>query len=158
MHVATAPSVEVREAVGEDAPIIAEIGERFHGEAGWGDICSYSLEDCEKAIRHLISSDDGICIVAVKDGRIVGIAGGLAHPLYFNHAHKSGQELFWWVQPEHRHGIGRQLLDAMEEAAKAKGCSSWAMIALDKVNPELTGRIYQRRGYRASEHSWIKRL
>ena len=148
----------IRRATLEDVATIAALGELFHAEAGWADICEYSVEDCEKTLAFMVSDENGILFVAEVDGEIVGMAGGLAHPLYFNHAHKSGQEMFWWVKPGLRGGIGRELLDAMEDEARAIGCTSWAMIALDKVQPELTGRLYRRRGYRASEHSWIKRL
>lgn len=148
----------IRKAALSDIPTIVELGKEFHAEAGWGDICEYSEEDTAKTLTFMVNDDNGILFVADRDGEIVGMAGGLAHPVYFNHAHKSGQELFWWLKPGLRDGTGRLLLEAMEAEAKAIGCSSWAMIALDKVNPELTGRIYRRRGYRASEHSYIKRL
>jgi hypothetical protein len=152
------PKVKIRDATPDEAREIAEIGERFHSEAQWGDIVAYSVEDCQKTIRTLIENEDGICIVADDGGKIIGIAGGLVHPFYFNHAHRTGMELFWWVDPEYRGGVGLPLFTALEDAARDRGCESWAMIALDRVNPDLTGRIYQRRGYRASEHSWIKRL
>jgi GNAT superfamily N-acetyltransferase len=147
----------IRPATLEDVAEVARLGKLFHAEAGWGDICEYSLEDTEKTLRFLVEDDNGILLVA-DTGEIVGMCGGLAHPVYFNHAHKSGQELFWWVKPGLRDGTGRLLLEAMEDEARRIGCVSWSMIALDKVNPELTGRLYRRRGYRASEHSYIKRL
>lgn len=142
----------------EDVPAIAEIGERFHEAAGWADVADYKAADCAKTLTHLIESDDGIVLVAEQDDRIVGIAGGLAFPLYFNLGHKSGQELFLYVEPGLRDGIGGRLLRTLENEARAIGCESWAMIALDKVAPEATGRLYRRSGYRAAEHSWIKRL
>jgi GNAT superfamily N-acetyltransferase len=148
----------IRHARLGDVPKIAELGELFHAEAAWGDICEYVIEDVQKTLAHLVNDENGILFVAEADGEIIGMCGGLAHPIYFNHGHKSGQELFWWVKPGLRGGIGRELLDAMENEARSIGCTSWAMIALDKVQPELTGRLYRRRGYRASEHSWIKRL
>lgn len=138
---------------------MGEIGALFHAEARLGDIAEYRREDCETTLTRLIESDDGICLVAEAGGQIVGVAGGLAHPFYFNHDHRTGMELFWWVHPNHRNGaVGRDLFDALENAARAIGCVSWGMIALDAVNPEAAGKIYQRRGYRASEHSYIKRL
>lgn len=147
----------IRRATLSDIPTIVLLGEQFHAEAGWDDICEYSREDTAKTLKYLVEDDNGILLVA-DTGEIVGMCGGLAHPVYFNHSHKSGQELFWWMKPGLRDGTGRLLLEAMEDEARRIGCTSWSMIALDKVNPELTGRIYRRRGYRASEHSYIKRL
>lgn len=148
----------IREATLEDVPAIAQIGERFHGEAGWGDIAAYSVEDCARTLATMIGNEAAILLVAEKDGEIVGMAGGMVFPLYFNAAHKSGQELFWYMKPGLRDGTGGALLEAMEQTARDRGCQSWIMIALDKVAPELTGRLYRRRGYRPSEHSWIRRL
>lgn len=148
----------IRLATLKDVADIAEMGERFHEAAGWGDIAGYSVEDCAKTLIQMIETDLGIVLVAESDGRIIGIAGGLVFPLYFNHAHKSGQELFLYVEPGLRDGTGGRLLAALEEEARKVGCTSWSMIALNKVSPEATGRLYQRRGYRPAEHSWIRRL
>lgn len=148
----------IRPATLDDIPAIAEMGERFHTEAGWGDIADYNIDDCAKSLAQMIETELGIVLVAEKEGRIVGIAGGLIFPLYFNHAHKSGQELFLYVEPGLRDGVGGKLLSALECEARRVGGKSWAMIALDKVNPEATGRLYRRHGYRAAEHSWIRRL
>lgn len=148
----------IRNAEPGDIPAIAELGALFHIEAELGDVVGYCPESTAKTLQSLIDSPDGILLVAEQGGEIVGMTGGLAFPFYFNHAHKSGQELFWFVKPEARNGVGRLLFDAIEAEAKAAGCVSWAMIALDRVQPELTGKIYRRRGYRASEHSYIKRL
>ena len=59
----------------------------------------------------------------------------MVYPLYFNCNHITGQELFWWVEPEARKGVGAHLLDCLELAAMNAGAQSWAMIALDKVRP-----------------------
>ena len=148
----------IRTADVADIRAIARLGKAFHAEAGWADIAGYSIDDCAASLAGMIESDDAIILVAEENGAIVGMAGGVMFPLYFNAAHRSGQELFWWVEPSFRRGVGAALLTALEVEARERGCSSWAMIALDKVNPEATGRLYRRRGYRAAEHSWIRRL
>lgn len=147
----------IRYATLDDVATIARLGEQFHAEAAWSDIVDYRVEDCEASLRAMIESDDGIVLV-VDTGEIIGMAGGIATSTYFNQTHRTGQELFWWMHPSHRHGWGAKLLNALEDAARAAGCHSWGMICLDKVNPEAMGRLYRRRGYRASEHSYIKVL
>lgn len=147
----------IREATVDDVVSVVEHGRRFFHEAGWSDVAEYREADCAISLRHLVEADTGILLVDEVGGEIVGIAGGMVSPLYFDFAHLTGQELFWWVKPGHR-GTGGALLDALEESARDKGCQSWTMIALDRVQPERTGRIYQRRGYRGSEHTYIKRL
>ncbi len=148
----------IRPATVSDIPEIARLGERFHAAAGWGDIFAYSVDDCAASLTNFMASDAFICLVA-DDGGIFGMAAGIVSPVYFNHAHKSGEELFWWVDPEHAsQGTGIRLLIALEDEAKARGCESWQMKSIDRLNGERMGKLYERRGYRASEHSFIKRL
>jgi GNAT superfamily N-acetyltransferase len=151
-------SAPIRPATLEDVPTIAAMGERFHAEAGWADVVPYVVADCAQSLRELVGAPAGILLVAEAEGRLVGMAGGLAHPFYFNFAHRTGSELFWWVEPGLRDGTGAALLQSLEDAARAIGCESWAMVAVDKVRPETMARIYRRRGYRPAEHSFIKRL
>lgn len=148
----------IRPATQSDVPLIAEMGRNFHQAAGWGDVAEYDPESISATLAAMIDSQDMILLVAEQDGEVVGMAGGAMSPLYFNHAHRIGQELFYWINPGSRNGIGKLLLDALEAAARECGCNSWVMVALDKVNPEATGRLYRMRGYRPAEHNWIRRL
>jgi hypothetical protein len=106
---------------------------------------------CADSVARLLEGliADGICLVS--DG---GMIGGLvfAHP--FNNAHLAAQELFWWS--EGREGL--LLLSAFESACMERGAASITMITLDAVEPEKTGRIYQRRGYVPLERSFVKVL
>lgn len=147
----------IRFATQRDVPEIATLGELFHGQAGWGDVFAYQVEDCATSLRTFLQLDNFICLVAVKE-RIVGMAAGIVSPVYFNHGHLSGEELFWWVSDQAPQMTGLRLLDALESAAKDKGCDSWQMKSIAKLGGERMGRLYERRGYRASEHSYIKRL
>lgn len=148
----------IREATTADIPAVALLGERFYHEAGWADVAEWDAPSISLTLDNLISGDDGIVLVLLREGVIRGMAGGLVYPLYFNHTHLTGQELFWWVSPEERIGAGQRLMAALEQAAHDRGAQSWSMIALDKVRPEAVSILYRRRGYRASEHSFIKRL
>lgn len=147
----------IRKAVHDDIETIARLGHRFYDEAEWADVAEWDHGSIVATLTHLLEDEKGILLVCETD-RIIGMAGGLVHPLYFNLHHLTGQELFWWVDPEFRGLIGSRLFDAMEAQAKEKGAQSWAMIALARVKPEAVGRFYRRRGYRASEHSYIKAL
>ena len=149
---------KVRDAVQADVPIIALLGACFYDEAGWADVAAWDDASIRRTLESMIANPDAIVLVLERKGVICGMAGGLVHPLYFNHAHRTGQELFWYVEPDVRFGVGRDLLNALEQRAYDLGAESWAMVALDKVRPNATGALYRRRGYRASEHTYIKRL
>ena len=147
----------IREATIEDVPAIAAMGEEFHRQAGWSDIFDYVEADCAKSIEGLIPNESFICLVAETD-KIVGMAAGVVSPVYFNHSHVSGEELFWWVADDAPQMAGIRLLGALEDAGRAKGCTSWQMKSLAKLGGDRMSKLYERRGYRASENSFIKRL
>jgi len=147
----------IRPATVSDIPAIAAMGKEFHGRAGWSDIFDYNEADCAASLANLIPLDNFICLVAETD-KIIGMAAGVVSPVYFNHSHKSGEELFWWASDEAPQMAGVRLLVALEGAAKAKGCDSWQMKSIALLGGDRMAKLYERRGYRASEHSFIKRL
>lgn len=147
----------IRPATHSDIPEIARLGEEFHAQAGWSDVFSYSVEDCAVSLEEFMRSGAFICLVA-DEGAIVGMASGLVCPVYFNRAHLSGEELFWWVSKDAPQMTGIRLLEALEGAARDRGCQSWQMKSVDRLSGDRMAKLYRRRGYRASEHSFIKRL
>lgn len=148
----------IRIATAEDVSEIARLGEAFHAEAGWGDVAEYVMGDCATTLAGMVENPDALLLVVEDEGEIVGMAGAITFPLYFNASHRTAQEMFWYMKPGQRNGAGGRMLDTLETELRALGCQSSIMIALDKVNPEATGRYYRHRGYRAAEHSWIRRL
>ncbi|MES2904551.1 MAG: GNAT family N-acetyltransferase [Pseudomonadota bacterium] len=148
----------IRAATPADIETIVGMGREFHSAAGWGDIADYDDTTTALTLRNMIDSEAMVLLVAEQDGEVVGMAGGGMAPLYFNHAHRIGQEIFYWINPEARNGIGKHLLDELENTARAAGCQSWIMVALDNVRPEVTGRLYRMRGYRPAERNWIRKL
>lgn len=137
----------IREATLDDIPSMLDMGERFAAKA------ALPFEFCRESVggtlKYLIEDDNGLCFVAAD-----GAAGGLCHPHPYNGSVLVGQELFWWS--EGREGAG--LFDALEEGAKALGCQFWTMITLEAIRPKVIGRLYENRGYRPLEHSYIKEL
>jgi len=149
----------IRNAVMEDLPALLEMGAKFFSEAGYGDLVDYDNESTSHTLKTLIQSDTGLLVVSECNNKVIGMAGGMVFPFYFNHNHITGQEFFWWLQPEYRGGmVGVKLFKALEDKAKTAGARTFSMIALDSVNPEIVGRIYSKRGYRKSEHTYIRSL
>jgi GNAT superfamily N-acetyltransferase len=142
----------IRPATYSDIPKMLEMGKRFFEASGYSDIAEFDTESLRASFEALLSSDSAV--VLVGEG---AMAAALIYPFYFNANHKTAQEMFWWVDPEQR-GIGTQLLDALIAGCKAKGAESLSMIALERLTPEKVGGIYERRGFRPSERSYIKKL
>lgn len=147
----------IRPATLDDIPKIARLGEEFHAAAGWSDVASYSAKDCAASLVELMHADEFILLVAETD-QIVGMAAGMVFPIYFNRSHVSGEELFWWVTPDAPQMTGIRLLDALEQTARAKGAQSWQMKCVSRLNGERMARLYEHRGYRTSEASFVKRF
>lgn len=146
----------IRTATLDDVPEIARLGGMFHAQAGWAEI-PYNEIDCAKSIGAFMEAENFICLVA-DYGKIVGMIAGIISPVYFNHLHLSGEELFWYVDRESPHMTGARLLHEMESLAKEKGCQTWQMKSLSALNGDRMAALYERRGYRASERSFIKEL
>jgi GNAT superfamily N-acetyltransferase len=147
----------IREAAVSDIPEIARLGGKFHAQAGWSEI-AYSADDCAASLAAFMEAGCFLCIVAEVDGDILGMAAGVVSPVYFNRDHLSGEELFWWVDADAPQLTGLRLLDALEMVARERGCQTWQMKSLARLNGERMKRLYERRGYRASEQTFIKRL
>lgn len=128
------------------------MGRRFYEASGYRDITEFDSGSLENTLRN----SGAILLVAEKDG-LVGMAGALVYPFYFNASHLTAQEIFWWVDPEHR-GIGSLLFDALLEEVKKSGAQSLSMIALESLNPERVGSFYQARGFKPSDRSFIRRI
>lgn len=147
----------IRAATLDDCRAMAVLGKRFHEQAGWSDITEYSVDDCAASLSQFMQVGAFLGFVS-DNGSINGMIGGVVSPVYFNHAHKSGEELFWWVDDRAPQATGMRLLTALEREAKAMGLLSWQMKTLAKLNDDRMPAVMERLGYRASERSWIKRL
>lgn len=146
----------IRAATLSDVEEIARLGALFHAQAGWSEI-PYSATDCARSLQAFMASPSFICLVSEGSG-IDGMIAGVTSPVYFNHAHLSGEELFWWVSPDASQMTGIRLLDALENEARKRGCKTWQMKSLARLGGERMVKLYNRLGYRASEQSFIKEL
>jgi len=146
----------IRKATLDDTPEIARLGEIFHSQAGWSEI-PYSVEDCASSLEAFMQSDAFLCLVSDNDG-IDGMISGVISPVYFNHAHKSGEELFWWVSDKAPQMTGIRLLQSLEKEAARNGCKTWQMKSLFRLNDDRMPQLYGRLGYRATERSFMKEL
>ncbi len=147
----------IRDATEDDIPEILAMGRKFFDLAGWSEVAEWDDASVTATLNHLMGSDDGILLV-IDDGagRITGMAGALLYPFYLNIKHRTGQELFWWVEPEARGREALELFDALENRARGQGAMSFAMITVEGLRSAALGRYYRRRGYRAAETTYIK--
>lgn len=134
----------IRPAEVSDIPRLLEIGERFSRLARLDEHIGYDPDSMKATFEWLIENEHPFFVS--ETGTIAGTS--TRHP--FNHAHICVQELFWWAE-----GGGLELLKALEEWCDVHA-HSLRMITLESVEPERTGKLYERRGYAPLEHSYVK--
>lgn len=135
----------IRNAGLDDIPRIVDLGERMAAKAK----ISFERKSVEFTLAQLIENPDGILLVSEA-----GMFGGICYPQPFNHALKTGQELFWYSEG----GDGPELLRAAEEKARSLGVSKWGMFAQETMRPKVVGRYYQKQGYAPDAYGYVKEL
>lgn len=138
----------IRPATLADIPQLKEWGQRFADKANLTAHVGYCPESMAATFQHMIEQDNYTILVGEN-----GAIGGGYSPHPFNFAHKFAQEVFWWS--EGREGL--RLLQAFEDWAR-EHCDSLTMITLESVNPERMAKFYRNRGFRPTEHSFLKVL
>lgn len=147
----------IRKALVRDIEELVAMGRRFFEASGYVDVTSFDAESFAATLATLLGGENAALMVVEKAEKLVGMAGAMVYPFYFNHDHRTGQELFWWIDPEHR-GIGARLFDALQAEVKSCGAQSLTMIALETLSPERVGGFYLRRGFRPSDRTFIRSL
>lgn len=145
----------IRRALLSDLPAIVEMGKRFLAASPYVDVIPDSaVHMTALATQLLTTGDNGTVIVADAPSReLVGMIGLVAAP-HFLSGERTAGEVFFWIEPGARGPLGRELMTAGETWARFVGASAVQLIAPD----HRVGIFYERRGYRAIETTYWKRL
>lgn len=148
---------EIRPLTAEELPLCLPLGEHFFEEAAlpgdWnGDAFLGQWES-------FYGLGIGRIWGAFEGEDLVGVCGGLAFP-DSNTGKERAQELFWWVEPEHRKsGAALALLRHFESWAEERGCEAVTMAYLHSTgNGGALDRWYRRRGYQPMETHYVRML
>ena len=117
-----------------------------------GDGIHLRRSDSPEEIKKKLTRDPDLFLVAEAEGLVLGaVMGGFDG--------RRGMMYHLAVAPEHRRrGIANQLVDALEERLKAKGCIRYYLL-VTKDNAEAI-RFYQSRGWENMDdlHAFAKDL
>lgn len=95
--------------------------------------------------------------VAEVDGEVVGAVAGICYPHFLNNNRVVAQELFWWVDPEHRGStIGNELHDMLVTWASMNGARAFFMIAINNERSDRIEKLYKRKGYEPLERTYVR--
>jgi GNAT superfamily N-acetyltransferase len=150
---------EIRAAQPDDLGAMLDMGREFFDHSGNGAFTTFDESSLTATLISLMSGlSGGSILVAEVSGRVVGMAACLVFPFYANHGTLIGQELFWWTNPDHRKGVGGELLDELEAEAKRKGAKVFISANLAGEHDAAFERLYRRRGYTPAENTHIRIL
>lgn len=149
----------IRQATPDDLSDILRMGSDFFAASGFAAIADADTLSMIETAEGLMKNEAAVLLVADIDGELVGMAGAVSYPFYFNREHLTGQELFWWVDPRHRSdGAGKALMEGIEAWARSIGMHSLMMVAIPSLEGESVGKLYQRAGFKPAEQNYIRRL
>ena len=149
----------IREASLRDMPHLVRMARRFHSLTDYADVVPLEMQSFCDAIERFLKTDEAVVLVAAEGDEVFGMAAAIAYPHWWNHGHRTAQELFWWVDEAHRGGTAAiRLLNSLETWARSVGCSTFSMIHTPNLSPGSLKSLYTRRGYRQWDHFYTKEL
>lgn len=150
----------VRPATLEDMPYILDFGRQFFAKTELRQSVEFDGLSFTQALESFIQGLGFEAGVFVLENSVpVGVIAGLCYSTWFNEHVKTGQDLFWWIEPDERgFAQAKKMLDALETWASERGAKWFTMAATETMRPGTVEKFYLRRGYTLSERHFIRRL
>lgn len=99
--------------------------------------------------------EDKTCLVATKDGELVGVLGGILVSNLFNPKYTTLSEIFWYVLPEYRRSkCGYLLLKEYTKLSETIGDMATLCIIVD--SSEINIDTIEKFGFKLKEFSFYK--
>jgi len=128
---------------------------KYHESLG----VTYDLSSAVTCLLFHIKTKDCVLLVMEKENEIVGFLMGQKIRWFFNQNEFLGTSLYWYVEPEHRKGLGSiELLKAFESWAKENGCVGLDTGTTVKLQGERVSQLFEKMGYPEQGMSHAKRL
>lgn len=160
--------MSVRLATVDDIDRIVEMSQRFMGLTAFGRLIGGAVSPQKLGEMIGVCLTRGAIFVAVKDittfvdGELYTEATAIGMLALFVAEHPFtgepfGDEVAWWVEPEHRTGsAGFRLFEACQTWARDHGVTSLKFVA-PADSPEV-GAFYVRHGFTPAENVYLKSL
>lgn len=146
----------IRPSIASDMPRLIEMGLAFNEEAGYAEEIPFCARSFGVTLN--ILSNANLLLVADKGHGPIGMAGADVAPAICNDTILLSREVFWYVDPPHRQGLGGKLLVALEELVKARGARLFDVVAESGKRSEALARLYRARHFSPAENTFRKRL
>ena len=144
-------AVTIRPATHHDRHAIVRMGVEFHKGSPYKGHFLLSPQQCLTTVDWLLAH--GAVFVAERDEELVGMIGVAVTPHLMSGELTCG-EVFWWVDPKARGGVGLRLLRQAQTWGQEQGATVMTMVAPD---PRVE-KLYERLKFRRIESAWAKEL
>lgn len=147
----------IREASEEDIIDLTILGKQFAKESG-NNFLGWNTEKVYNSLLDAIEREDFCVQVLCVDTEIVGMFIGFLAPCFFSNVVQA-VEIVWYVDPDHRGSKeAYKMIDLYEEWAGFREAVCVNMMSLDILNGKKVAKMYERRGYRLAENTFVKEL
>lgn len=148
----------VRTAIPKDITSLMNLGLNFFSSLPYlQGIIPFDQDSFGEFLFSVMRSCTGRIFCVEHDGRIIGMAGVISSPSWFNRDHISAQEVFWWVEEEFRgSGAGAKLFNAIEAFSSEIGAHSITISSTSMDNAQKLREFYAKRGYVQNDINYIK--
>lgn len=147
----------VRAATAEDLPQYIALARMFHAASPMHNVIAFDDEGYSQFYLQAIEMPTAGVWLAELDKEVVGIAGALLYPMYFNPSALVVQELWWWLTPKARgSGAGGKMFKQIELWTKEKNAVALFMIALEDARAKKMEHLYVRAGFKPMERTFMK--
>lgn len=143
----------IRVATPLDLDAIMELGQSIGLQSEFQRGVTLDVAHMRTVAEKLLASSDVVIVVAERQHQVIGMLGVAIYPHLLS-AQTMAAQLFWWVQPEHRDGVGRHLLTAAEQIVKDRGAHALQMTA----PTHAFAATLERDGYRKTADVYEKGL
>lgn len=146
----------IRLAVPDDGPAIMSLGAKFHEETGYGDRFPFDAVSFAHTVACL--GPRGLVLVGEVHGAVIGAAAAHVEPAITNHRVLTARSVFWYVRPQYRKDIGRELFNALELLVSDHGAVLFDAVAEEGKRSEALARLYRAAGFSPADRTFRKVL
>lgn len=151
------PTSSIRPATSDDLAALVEMGRAFFVEAGHQGVAGFFDEGSFRNTLGILHGAD-LLRVAAEGAHVVGMAAADVARAFWNRDVMMGAEVFWYVRPGHRHGVGRELLASLESVAHAHGVKIFDVFAEEGGRSDALSRVYRANSYAPAQRGFRKML
>lgn len=148
----------IRPATIHDIEQLTRMGRDFHAQTCVAMQSDFDDESFQNTVCDLLASDNAaLMVLESEDLKPIGMACAVLMPLYFNVHHKVAQEMFCWVDPEHRGG-GMALFSALENWGILCGAKTMIIASVSGLRDDVLDRKYRAKGFMPTDNFYTKVL